>query len=84
MKETNSEHTIKDRCERSCGNIGKMIALRELFRCLSYNAKKQIPAQLVKNYVLTQKLFFSEMNANNGLLKMLRHLFMYIHLVTDW
>ena len=35
VKETNSEHTIKDRCERSYGNIGKIIAQRALFRCLS-------------------------------------------------
>ena len=41
MKETNSERTIKDRCERSYGNIGKIIALRALFRCLSVNAKKK-------------------------------------------
>ena len=41
MKGTNSERTIKERCERSCGNIGKMIALSALFRCLSYNAKKK-------------------------------------------
>ena len=50
MKETNSERTIKEHCERSCGNIGKMIALRALFRFLSYNAKKKIQAQRVKNY----------------------------------
>ena len=50
MKETNSERTIKERCERSCGNMGKMIFLRALFRCLSYKAKKKIPAQCVKNY----------------------------------
>ena len=50
MKETNSERTIKELCELSCGNIGKMIALRALFWCLSYNAKKKIPAQRVKNY----------------------------------
>ena len=39
--EKNSEHTVKDRCERSYGNIGKIIALRELFRCLSVNGKKK-------------------------------------------
>ena len=49
MKETNSERTIKECCERSCGNIGKMITLRALFRCLSYNGKK-VPAQRAKNY----------------------------------
>ena len=49
MKETNSERTIKERCDRFCGNIGKMIALRALFRCLSYNGEKKIPAH-VKNY----------------------------------
>ena len=40
MKETNSERTNKDCCERSYGNIGKIIALWALFRCLSVNAKK--------------------------------------------
>ena len=49
MKEANSERSIKERCERSCGNIGKMIALQALFWCLSYNAKK-ILAQRVENY----------------------------------
>ena len=42
MKETNNERTIKERCERSCGNIGKTIALWALFQCLSYNAKKKV------------------------------------------
>ena len=48
MKETNSKRTIKERCERSCGNIGKMIALRALFRY--FIMRKKIPAQRVKNY----------------------------------
>ena len=50
MKETNSKRTIKDRCERSYGNKGKIIALWVLFRCLRVNAKKKIPARRVKNY----------------------------------
>ena len=50
LKETNSERTIKDHCERSYGNIGKIISLRALFRFLSVNSKKKIPAQCVKNY----------------------------------
>ena len=41
VKETNSERTIKDHCERSYGNVGKIIALRALYRCLSVNAKKK-------------------------------------------
>ena len=52
MNETNSERTIKERCERSCGNIGKMIALRALFRCLSYNAKKEFLHNMCKITVI--------------------------------
>ena len=52
MKEINSERTIKERCERSCGNIGKMIALRELFLCLYYNAKKKFLHKVLKITVI--------------------------------
>ena len=42
MKETNSERTIKDRCECSYGHIiGKIIALWALFWCLSVGARKK-------------------------------------------
>ena len=47
MKETNSERTIKEGCELSYGNMGKIIDAVSVLPV--FKRKKKIPARRVKN-----------------------------------